>query len=44
MLKLADFSRFGKPSRIAGYFGGRAGYEKAVQEMENELYEDGRVS
>lgn len=44
VLKLADFSRFGKPSRIAGYFGGKAGYEKAVQEMENELYEDGRVS
>lgn len=44
VLKLTDFSRFGKPSRIAGYFGGKAGYEKAVQEMENELYEDGRVS
>lgn len=44
VLKLADFARFGKPSRIAGLFGGKSGYEKAVQEMENELYEDGRVS
>ena len=28
VLKLADFARFGKPSRIAGLFGGKSGYEK----------------
>lgn len=40
ILKLADFQKFGKPSKIASLFGGRDGYLKAVQELENELYTD----
>ena len=30
----------GKPARIAGYFGGRDGYMKAVKELENAIYAD----
>lgn len=40
ILKLDPFLRMGKPSKIAGYFGGKAGYIKAVQELEQVLYED----
>ena len=40
ILKLDPFLRMGKPSKIAGYFGGKAGYIKAVQELEEALYED----
>lgn len=38
VLKLDSFARFGKPSRIAQYFGGKDGYLKAVKELEDELY------
>ena len=38
VLKLDPFVKFGKPSRIAQYFGGKEGYLKAVKELENELY------
>lgn len=38
ILKLSDFEKFGKPSKIAGLFGGRDGYLKTVQELKNELY------
>ena len=41
ILKLDPFIKFGKPSRIAGYFGGKDGYLKAVQELENEIYKVG---
>jgi type I restriction enzyme R subunit len=30
--------KMGKPSKIAGYFGGKAGYQQAVKELENEIY------
>lgn len=40
ILKLDPFLRMGKPSKIAGYFGGKDGYIKAVQELEEEIYND----
>ncbi|MDY2911652.1 MAG: type I restriction-modification enzyme R subunit C-terminal domain-containing protein, partial [Agathobacter sp.] len=39
VLKLADFAKYGKPSKIAKLFGGAAGYEAAVKELEADLYE-----
>ena len=41
ILKLDPFLKYGKPSRIASYFGGKAGYMKAVQELEDAIYADG---
>ena len=38
ILKLEDFHRYGKPAKISSYFGGKEGYLKAVQDLENELY------
>lgn len=38
ILKLDPFAKMGKPSKIAGYFGGKAGYVQAVQELEKEIY------
>ena len=38
ILKLEDFRRFGKPQKIASYFGGKDGYIQAVKELEEELY------
>ena len=38
VLKLDPFVKMGKPSKIAEYFGGKAGYLKAVQELEEEIY------
>lgn len=40
ILKLDPFLKLGKPSKIAGYFGGKKGYLKAVQELERAIYED----
>ena len=40
ILKLDPFLKLGKPSKIAGYFGGKAGYLKAVQELEQAIYMD----
>ncbi len=40
ILKLDPFLRMGKPAKIAGFFGGKDGYIKAVQELEDALYED----
>lgn len=40
ILKLDPFLKMGKPSKIAGYFGGKAGYLKAVQELEQVIYQD----
>lgn len=40
IFKLADFAKFGKPSRIAKLFGGKQGYEMALQELEKEIYEN----
>ena len=40
VLKLDPFMKYGKPARIAQYFGGKDGYLKAVQELEDEIYID----
>lgn len=40
ILKLDPFMKIGKPSKIAGYFGGKQGYLKAVQELEQAIYTD----
>ena len=40
VLKLDPFMKMGKPSKIAGYFGGKEGYLKAVKELEQEIYTD----
>ena len=40
ILKLDPFLKMGKPSKIAGYFGGKQGYLKAVQELEQAIYMD----
>ena len=41
ILKLDPFAKIGKPSKIAGLFGGKAGYLEAVRELEQELYRVG---
>ena len=41
ILKLDPFLKFGKPSKIAQFFGGKSGYLKAVKELEEELYKVG---
>ena len=41
ILKLDPFMKFGKPAKIAQFFGGKEGYLKAVKELEEELYEVG---
>ncbi len=41
VLKLNAFRKFGKPAKIAKLFGGEAGYQKAVQELEEEIYKVG---
>lgn len=40
ILRLADFSKFGSPVKIAGIFGGKAKYLEALQELKKDLYED----
>lgn len=40
ILKLDPFLKLGKPAKIAGYFGGKQGYLKAVQELEQTIYMD----
>lgn len=40
ILKLDPFLKMGKPAKIAGYFGGKQGYLKAVQELEQAIYMD----
>lgn len=41
VLKLDPFLKFGKPSKIAQFFGGKAGYLRAIKELEEELYKVG---
>lgn len=38
ILQLDPFKRFGKPSKIATYFGGKTGYLQAIKKLEEELY------
>ena len=40
ILKLDPFLKLGKPAKIAEYFGGKQGYLKAVQELEQAIYTD----
>ena len=40
ILYLDPFAQHGKPSKIASYFGGKGGYLKAVQELEDAIYMD----
>lgn len=41
VLKLSEFKRFGMPAKIASYFGGKAGYFKALKELQEEIYKAG---
>lgn len=41
ILQLDPFKKFGKPSKIAAYFGGKSGYIQAVRALEQELYKVG---
>lgn len=41
ILQIDPFKKFGKPAKIASYFGGKAGYLRAVKELEEELYRAG---
>ena len=43
ILRLDPFMRLGKPAKIASYFGGKAGYLKAIQELEDAIYMDEAV-
>ena len=38
VLKLDPFIQFGKPSRIASFFGGKDGYIRAIRELQQEIY------
>ncbi len=38
VLKLEPFTHFGKPSKIAEYFGGKAGYLAAINELQQQIY------
>ncbi len=38
VLQLKEFARFGSPMKIVKAFGGKEAYQKAVQELENEIY------
>ena len=40
ILKIDPFLKLGKPAKIAAYFGGKAGYLKAVKELEDAIYEE----
>lgn len=41
ILQIDPFKKYGKPSKIATYFGGKSGYLNAVKELEKELYRVG---
>ena len=41
ILQLDPFVKYGKPAKIASYFGGKDGYLKAVKELEEEIYKAG---
>ena len=41
ILQLDPFRKYGKPSKIASYFGGKEVYRKAIKELEEELYKVG---
>ncbi len=39
VLSLSDFADFGKPAKIVKLFGGKAQYEAAIKELEENIYE-----
>lgn len=39
VLSLADFANFGKPAKIVRLFGGKAQYETAIRELEENIYD-----
>lgn len=41
ILQLDPFKQFGKPSKIANYFGGKDGYLQVIKELKEELYKVG---
>ena len=41
ILKSDPFRKYGSPSRIAGFFNGREGYEEAVRQLEAIIYKAG---
>ena len=38
ILQLEDFKEFGSPMKIVKEFGGKAAYEQAVKELEDEIF------
>ena len=40
VLSLTDFAEYGKPSKIVKLFGGKEQYEKAVKELEENIYQE----
>ena len=40
VLKLDPFARFGKPAKIASFFGGKEGYLQAIHALEDALYSE----
>jgi type I restriction enzyme R subunit len=38
VLSLADFANYGKPAKIVKLFGGKDQYEKAIRELEENIY------
>lgn len=41
VLKIDPFLKYGKPAKIASYFGGKNGYMDAIHELEEEIYRVG---
>ena len=44
VLSLADFANYGKPAKIVKLFGGKKQYESAIQELEENIYDEMNVS
>jgi type I restriction enzyme R subunit len=43
VLSLSDFANYGKPAKIVKLFGGKAQYEDAVKELEENIYDEVEV-
>lgn len=43
VLRLDPFIKLGKPTKIVGYFGGKAGYISAVADLQNAIYNNGAI-
>jgi type I restriction enzyme R subunit len=43
VLSLSDFANYGKPAKIVKLFGGKAQYEDAVKELEENIYDEPEV-